>query len=132
MSVCSSSFSSVDEKKERIKREIISSANEEERRDGPQTNSPDDSVIGSNISNKEDNVEFTQMEMEQLADVLGMDEKTDNFCDHSDDKSPETPRLDDVTDPLDLQLMSSARLVTFKHIGAGLENSALKEKVGQN
>ena len=81
------------------------------------------------------NNDFTQMEMEQLVDALGMDKETDYSCDHPYNKNQNSPYLDDVTDPLDLELMSSARFVTFKHVGAGLDNCgvlAQKEKPALN
>jgi hypothetical protein len=68
------------------------------------------------------NNEFTQMEVELLVDALGMDKQTYYSCDHPNERNRKSPCLDDVTDPLDLELMSSAKFVTFKHVGAGLDS----------
>lgn len=135
----SSAALSSKEKMEHSKKRIDASTKGEEcasisppTRNGLHIDRPTDSAIGSNTppdsyrstSRIKMNVhnEFTQMEMELLVDALGMDKETYYSCDHPYDRNRKYPCLDDVTDPLDLELMSSARFVTFKHVGAGLDN----------
>ena len=76
-----------------------------------------------------DNDEYTQSEMAQLADVLGMDQtyhSCDNTKEDSDDYKPTC--FDGVTDPLDLELMSSSKYVVFENIGAGLDDCVVSPR----
>ena len=102
-----------------------------------QTDTPSDIVTDScalKDSCREEDIKWTRMEIERLADALDSDIKMGS-CDCPITRKHEYPHLNEVVDPVDLELMSSAKFVTFKHIGAGLDSSGnllRKEKRDQN
>ncbi len=102
-----------------------------------QTDIPSDIVSDScalKDSCREEDSKWTRMEVEQLADALDSDMKMES-CDCSIKGKDEYPHSNEVADPVDLELMSSAKFVTFKHVGAGLDSSGnllRKEKTDKN
>jgi len=78
-------------------------------------------------------VKRTSMELEELGDALDSEIKLDSF-DFSVVRNNESSHWNEVTDPVDLKLMSSAKFVAFQNLGAGLDsngNLSQKEKPKQ-
>lgn len=90
------------------------------QRDLPSDRVNDDSRLP--VSCREVHDERTRMEVEDLGDALGLEIKIESF-DFSVVKTNESSyHWNEVRDPVDSKLMSSAKFVTFQNLGVGLDS----------
>mmetsp|Transcript_9587 Transcript_9587/g.20118 ORF Transcript_9587/g.20118 Transcript_9587/m.20118 type:complete len:352 (-) Transcript_9587:143-1198(-) len=103
------------------------------RIDPPVEHSTNSSISNDNHQftpdiNSQDTDEYTQWEMEHLVDALGMDKTEYTSDDRPNCRENSSSYPDAVIDPVDLELMSAAKYVVFKHIGTGLDDTHASTK----